>query len=68
MWTVSNEAGYQVEQMWSGPEPQDCSLEFSKQTIPGTFDEGCYNYVDNMDIFRVVGAPSSGMTKQVRQV
>lgn len=57
-----------MEKMWSGPEPQKCVSDFSKEEIPDTFDEGCYDYVDNTDIFWVVGAPSSDMTTQVRRV
>ena len=89
MWPLKNEEGYQLEKMWSGPEPQVCTgtrkgdltleeptiqmdisgsaSDFSKDVIPGTFDLGCYDYFDNKDIFRMIGAPSSRMTKQVRR-
>lgn len=88
VWPLKNEAGDQLEKIWSGPEPQVCTeartgyltleeattntdifgsvSDFSKEIVPGTFDEGCYDYFDNKDILRVIGAPSSVMTKQVR--
>lgn len=68
MWTVKNEAGYKQEKMWSGPEPRDCVSDVSEQTIPGTFDAGCYNYADNTNIFKVIVALSTGRMKQVRGV
>lgn len=39
---------------------------FSEEIVPGTIDDGCFDYFDNKDIFNVIGSPSSDMTNQVR--
>lgn len=82
VWPLKDEAGKMWSgpepQICTGTRKYDLTLEepttemamfggVSDTSIPGTFDEGCYDYFGNRDIFRVTGAPSYGMTQQVRR-